>query len=142
MSGNWIAVACADRVKRGSDLGIMQVGHGKTAPLRRIRPGDRVVYYSPTTALGGKDKLQSFTAIGIVREGEAYQADMGGGFHPFRRDIDYLASRPAPIRPLLGAKGFALAEKDWGGKLRFGLVAIDDASMRMIAKAMNASLPA
>jgi hypothetical protein len=26
----------------------MQVCHGKAAPLRRVQPGDRVVYYSPT----------------------------------------------------------------------------------------------
>jgi hypothetical protein len=30
--------------------GFMQVSHGKAAPLRRIHPGDWVVYYSPTTA--------------------------------------------------------------------------------------------
>ena len=28
----------------------MQVCHGKAAPLQRIQPGDRVVYYSPTVS--------------------------------------------------------------------------------------------
>jgi hypothetical protein len=32
----------------------MQVSHGKAAPLKRIKPGDRVVYYSPTVTLGAR----------------------------------------------------------------------------------------
>lgn len=39
----------------------MQVCHGKAAPLRRVKPGDRVVYYSPTLEFRSKSKLQAFT---------------------------------------------------------------------------------
>ena len=67
----------------------MQVCHGKAAPLKRIQPGDGVVYYSPTNVFRGNDGLQSFTAIGVVRDGSPYQADMGCGFTPFRRDVDW-----------------------------------------------------
>ena len=137
-SGNWIAVACAKHVRRGVKLGIMQVGHGKEAPLRRIAPGDRVAYYSPSETLGGKDKLQCFTAIGVVLPGEIYQADMGGGFRPFRRDVRYFKATPAPIRPLLERPGFALGGKDWGARLRYGLIRIDSSSMDAIAAAMGA----
>jgi EVE domain-containing protein len=135
--GNWIAVACAEHVRRGVTLGIMQVGHGKSPPLRRIAPGDLVAYYSPTETLGGHDKLQCFSAIGVVLPGEVYQADMGGGFRPFRRDVRYFKATPAPIRPLLDLPGFALSGKDWGARLRFGLVRIDTTSMRAIATAMG-----
>jgi hypothetical protein len=61
---NWIAVASADHARRGRDAqfdlrrgrdagtdsssGFMQVCHGKRAPLARVQPGDRVVYYAPT----------------------------------------------------------------------------------------------
>ena len=55
---HWLAVASADHARRGRALGIMQVCHGKAAPLRRIRGGDGVVYYSPTVSLGGKDRLR------------------------------------------------------------------------------------
>jgi hypothetical protein len=48
------------------------VCHGKAAPLKRIRPGDGVVYYSPTNVFRGNDGLQSFTAIGVVRNGAPY----------------------------------------------------------------------
>src|SRR5207237_2333219 len=83
----WIAVASADHARRGRELGIMQVGHGKGAPLRRIRAGDGVVYYSPTGSLGGKDRLQAFTSIGIAKDDRIYQVEMGAGFRPFRRDV-------------------------------------------------------
>jgi hypothetical protein len=58
MSACWVAVASAEHVRRGRREGFMQVSHGKAAPLKRIKPGDRVVYYSPTVTLGGNDKLQ------------------------------------------------------------------------------------
>ena len=69
---NWIAVASAEHVAIGRELGFMQVCHGKAGPLRRLRAGDQVVYYSPTHSFGGKDKLQSFTACGTVLEAISY----------------------------------------------------------------------
>jgi hypothetical protein len=140
MSGNWVAVASAEHVRIGRSQGFMQVSHGKAAPLRRIRPGDAVVYYSPTTVLRGTDKLQSFTAIGVVKEGEPYEADMGGGFCPFRRDVCWHAAAEVPIRPLLGRLSFTTAGSNWGFQLRFGLFEISDQDMALIAAAMGVSL--
>jgi len=74
MSKNWIAVASAEHVRLGRSQGFMQVSHGKAAPLRRIRSGDRVVFYSPTEAFRGKDRLRAFTAIGIVKEEHSLRA--------------------------------------------------------------------
>ena len=133
---NWIAVACAEHVRRGVSLGFMQACHGKGAPLRRIAPGDRIAYYSPATTMGGTDRLQSFTALGIVRDGAVYRADMGGDFQPFRRDVRDLAAQSVPAATLVGRPGFALSGAHWGAKLRFGLLAVDDASMDMISGAM------
>lgn len=59
---SWIAVASADHVMIGRALGFMQVCHGKAAPLRRLRAGDRVIYYVPTRQFRGRDRLQAFTA--------------------------------------------------------------------------------
>ena len=136
-SRNWIAVACADHVGVGRAAGVMQVGHGKQAPLKRMRPGDRVVYYSPTQQMGAREPLQAFTAIGVVRDGEPYTFDMGGGFVPWRRDVYYAASRPAPIRPLLDALAFVQPRANWGSKFRFGFFAIGDDDLRVIADAMG-----
>jgi hypothetical protein len=119
----------------------MQVSHGKVAPLRRVQPGDHVVYDSPTAEFGGKDKLQAFTAIGVVKAGEPYQADMGGDFRPFRRDVQWLKAQQAQIAPLLDTLEFSAGARNWGYKLRFGLVAISDHDMQMIASAMKARLP-
>lgn len=139
MTGHWIAVACAEHVRRGVDGGFMQVCHGKAGPLRRIRPGDGVVYYSPSTRLGGGDRLQSFTAIGRVRDGEPYRFDMGGGFVPFRRDVVWQPALPAPIRPLTGLLDFTQEASNWGYQLRFGLLAIGEADFRRIETAMSAT---
>jgi hypothetical protein len=141
MNRNWIAVASAEHVRRGREAGFMQVCHGKAAPLRRIRPGDRVAYYSPTVEFRGKDKLQAFTAIGIVKVGEPYQFDMGDGFNPFRRDVAWLRAHETPILPLLGALDFSTGIRNWGYPLRFGLFSISDHDLQIIAAAMGAQLP-
>ncbi|AMY02363.1 EVE domain-containing protein [Mesorhizobium sp. M7A.F.Ca.CA.001.09.2.1] len=142
MSAYWIAVASAEHVRRGRTAGFMQVNHGKAAPLRRVKPGDGVVYYSPTTVLGDKDGLQAFTAIGIVREGEPYQGDMGAGFTPFRRDVAWAKAEEAPIKPLLDRLDFTVAKSNWGYQLRFGLFEIGDHDFRVIAEAMGAEMGA
>ena len=138
MSRNWVAVASAEHVRLGRSQGFMQVCHGKAAPLRRIQPGDGVVYYSPTNVFRGNDGLQSFTAIGVVRHGSPYQADMGGGFAPFRRDIEWRTAEEMPIKPLIGRLQFTTAKRNWGFQLRFGLFEISAADIAMIAEAMGA----
>jgi hypothetical protein len=120
----------------------MQVAHGKAAPLRRIKPGDRVVYYSPTGQFRGKDKLQAFTAIGIVQPGDPYEFDLGDGFCAFRRDVRWIRSSETPILPLLGALDFSIGARNWGYQLRFGLFPISDHDLHLIAEAMGAKLPA
>jgi hypothetical protein len=140
MGRNWVAVASADHVRIGRGAGFMQVHHGKAAALRRIAPGDWVIYYSPTTAFGGKDKLQAFTAIGVVKDGDPYQAHMGDGFRPFRRDVAWLDAREAPIQKLLSVLEFTASDRNWGYQLRFGLFPISDQDRRTIAEAMQACL--
>jgi hypothetical protein len=135
--GAWIAVACRAHVRRGMELGIMQVCHGKAGPLRRIKAGDRVAYYSPTETVASGEKVQSFTALGQALDDQVYQVDMGGGFRPFRRRVRYLETQPIPVRLLLDRPGFALAGRSWGAKLRYGLLAIDAASMDMLAEEMG-----
>ena len=140
MSRNWVAVASAEHVRLGRSRGFMQVCHGKAAPLRRIQPGDGVVYYSPTNVFRSKDQLQSFTAIGVVRDGSPYQANMDGGFVPFRRDVSWCTAEDAPIKPLVGRLEFTTAKRNWGYQLRFGLFEISEHDMATIAAAMGASL--
>jgi len=118
----------------------MQVCHGKAAPLRRIDAGDHVVYYSPSEAFRGADRLQSFTAMGVVSDGIPYKAQMCGDFRPFRRDVDWLAAEETPIKPLLEQLAFTSGKRNWGYQLRFGLFEISGDDMAVIAAAMGVSL--
>lgn len=136
----WIAVASAEHVRRGRAGGFMQVCHGKAAPLRRIRPGDRVVYYSPTDRFGAADGLKSFTAIGTVLPGEPYAFDMGGGFVPFRRDVSWWPAEEAPILPLLDRLELTAGVRNWGYPFRFGLLPVSPGDFDRIAEAMRAAV--
>jgi EVE domain len=140
VSTSWIAVASAEHVRVGRARGFMQVCHGKAAPLRRLSPGDRVAYYSPTETFGGRDRLQAFTAIGVVAPGVPYQADTAESFRAFRRDVLWSEAIETPVRPLLGCLSFARDNRSWGYQLRFGLFRIEDEDMRIIASAMGATL--
>jgi hypothetical protein len=137
MTKNWIAVASANHVARGKAEGFMQVNHGKSAPLKRISPGDLICYYSPQKEFGGTEKLQAFTAIGVIKPGEIYQGDMGGGFMPFRRDVDWRTSQDAPIAPLLNVLEFTKGKTNWGYQMRFGLFEISTIDMQLISESMN-----
>jgi hypothetical protein len=133
----WIGVVSAEHVRRGVSGGFAQLCHGKAAPLRRMRPGDWLVYYSPAERMGGGEPVQAFTAIGRVRDGSAYECDMGGGFVPFRRDVGYLPCRAAPIRPLLAGLAFLPSGAHWGYVFRRGHVEITEADFLLIARAMG-----
>ena len=141
MSRNWLAVASAEHVEIGRSEGFMQVSHGKATPLRRIQPGDRIVYYSPNRtyspshASRTRDRLQAFTAIGTVKDGKMFQADMGFGFQPFRREVAWHEAEAMPIVCLLDQLSFT-QDKNWGYRLRQGVVEISDADMTIIAEAM------
>ncbi len=134
---NWIAVASAEHVRNGRTQGVMQVCHGKAAPLRRLKPNDLIFYYSPTVTFGGKDKLQSFTAIGQIEKSEPYQVDMGNGFCPFRRDVYWFESQEAAIIPLLNKLDCTKNKKNWGYQFRFGLITISEYDMQKISIAMR-----
>ena len=136
----WIGVAAANHIARGKAGGFMQVNHGKEAPLKRLQPGDVIAYYSPVREFGGKDSLKAFTALGLVKPGAPYQGDMGGGFVPFRRDVDWLDAQEAAIAPLLQSLSFTKGQSHWGYKFRFGLFEISKDDMALIAGAMGSSL--
>ena len=138
MTKHWIAVASAEHARRGK-AGFMQVNHGKAAPLKRIHSGDGVAYYSPTVTFGGKDKLQAFTLIGRVKDGEIYEGEMGDRI-AHRRDVNWATADEAPIAPLLDQLEFTAGKSNWGYQLRFGLFEISAHDFDLIAKAMHAKL--
>jgi hypothetical protein len=135
--GYWIGVVSRQHVLRGVAGGFAQIGHGKAAPLRRMAVGDWLVYYSPVETLEDGVPCRRFTAIGRVRGANVHQADMGGGFMPFRRDLDYRPATEAPIVPLIEALDFIVDKKRWGFPFRRGLLSIGPADFARIAAAMG-----
>ena len=133
----WLVVASKNHVERGVEAGFMQAGHGKSAPLKRMKPGDRVVYYSPKLELGGDAKCQAFTAIGKVSEGPIYECDMGNGFVPSRRDAEFYACEMAPIQPLIAELTFIRDKTNWGYVFRYGCFEIPQRDFDLIASHMR-----
>lgn len=136
---NWLGVASAAHVRIGRDRGFMRLNHGKRSALARVKPGDRIIYYSPATEIRGADRLQSFTAIGIVRESAVYQAEMRDGTPVWQRDVDWLPSTETPIAPLLDRLELTAGKANWGYQLRFGLLELSAGDLAIIADAMGAT---
>ena len=137
MRTGWIGVAGREHVRRAVEGGFCQLNHGRDAPVRRLSPGDLIVYYSPREGMRSGEPLQAFTAIGEVLEGEPYQVDLTPMFRPVRRDVRYFDAVDASIRPLLGTLSFTKGRRSWGQELRRGTFAIDWADCQLIARAMG-----
>jgi hypothetical protein len=133
----WIGVASRSHVQVGVEGGFIQLNHGKKAPLQKLRAADGFVFYSPKTSYPTGEPYQMFTAIGIVRSGEVYQADMGNDFQPFRVDVEFLVAREAPIRPLIEQLSFINDKTHWGAAFRFGYLKIPAEDFQLIVEAMG-----
>jgi hypothetical protein len=131
----WLGVVSRAHVQRGVRGGFAQVCHGRAQPLRKMHPGDWLVYYSPTLELGG-EALRAFTAIGRVQDDEVFSFDMGEGFVPYRRRVAYLAVREVPLETLK-ARLELCARPNWGIVLRRGHLPLSDHDFALIAAAMG-----
>ena len=132
----WLGVVSQQHVHRGVAGGFAQVCHGKAQPLRRMKAGDWLVYYSPALEMGGAP-LRAFTALGQLEDDDVFPFDMGGGFVPFRRRVRYVAAREALLEPLKPELELC-ASPNWGMALRRGHLPLRAADFALIAKAMNA----
>jgi hypothetical protein len=133
----WIVVVSKDHMEIGKRLNIVQANHGKSAPMKRMVPGDLILFYSPKIHFEGKDPLKKFTAIARVKDGEVYSGDMGGGFIAYRRNVDYLPCKEADIVPLIPKMTFIRNKKSWGFVFKFGFFEIPREDFEMIAKEME-----
>jgi EVE domain len=136
----WIGVASKDHVLKGIEGGFCQLCHGKSNPLKRMVEGDWIVYYSPRTAMEKGEAVQAFTAVGQILSGEPYLFDMGNGFVPHRRNVQFLAAQEAPIRSLIEDLSFIKNKQSWGYIFRFGLLEIPEPDFQRIMLAMNAQV--
>ncbi|MGR4009946.1 EVE domain-containing protein [Leucobacter sp. 1207-22] len=134
MTRGWLGVVSAAHVRRGVQLGIAQINHGKRAPLARMNTGDTLIYYSPTEQRGDRTPYQHFTAVGTFPDSDIWQADEGC-FMPYRRRINYLATAPVALTELRSQLRLT-QESNWGYQLRFGLIPLDPHDTDTIIEAM------
>ncbi|AUC76188.1 EVE domain-containing protein [Olleya sp. Bg11-27] len=132
----WIITASKDHVKNGVLGGFAQACHGKATPLKKIKKGDYVIYYSSKTYFDKKDKCQEFTAIGQVKSNTIYQFEMTPDFCPFRIDIDFKKSKDLSILPLINNLSFIQNKQKWGYPFRWGTLQINDSDFKLISNLM------
>ena len=133
---HWINTISRDHVILGVAGGFTQAGHGKAAPLKRLKKGDWMVFYSPRTAYVDGEVLRNFTAICQIADDEPYQVELESGRQPFRRNAEYHECMPIPIEPFIPELSFIKDKKHWGYMFRFGLFPIPESDFELIRNAM------
>lgn len=133
----YIGVACKEHVENGVRLGICQFCHGKGGPIRRLKKDDYIIYYSSKVSMESSELYQKFTAIGKMTNEEIYSCDMGHGFIPYRRNVEYLPIKEhVDIRPMIDVLSFIKNKKSWGAVFRYGFFEIDKESFDIISVKM------
>lgn len=132
----WIVVASKDHVKNGIAEGIAQAGHGKSSPLKRMHPGDFIIYYSSKLTFGELDKCQEFTAIGKIKDKEIYEVQLSPDFSAFRRDVDFFPHHDISILPLIDQLEFIQNKKSWGYPFRAGSFEINQHDFDLLSNLM------
>lgn len=132
----WIAVVSKEHTMRGVADNFIQVCHGKQAPLKRMKPNDWIVVYSPKLSMEGETKCQAFTAIGQTIDDDVYQFQMTPSFNPFRRNIKFYDCEESSILPLINDLEFIQNKSRWGFPFRFGFFEIKENDFNLIISKM------
>ena len=134
----WIVVASRDHAMVGQSSGFVQACHRKKGPVSRIKADDWVVLYSPKIQFEGAMPCQAFTVIGRLVNDQVYPFDMGNGFVPHRRDVEFETCHEVSLRPLIDNLGFITNKRYWGAAFRSGLLEIQQGDFQLIANRMLA----
>jgi hypothetical protein len=136
----WVSIASRERVTTAVQGGFCQLNHGREAPVRRLQPGDYIIYYAPRERMRAGVVVQAFVALGKILPGEPYRAHTSKEFRPFRRDVEYSVGTDAPIRPLLRKLSFTRNRACWGQASRRGIFRIEPDDLAIIANAMKVAV--
>lgn len=132
----WIIVTSRDHALDGAKAQIIQVNHGKVAPLKRMSAGDQVLIYSPQLAYKRNEPCQRFVALAELTDKQITQVEVLPDFKPFRRQAKYSAIKEVEIRPLLDKLEFIKNKKSWGYYFRFGCFEINAHDFQVIRSQM------
>ena len=133
----WINTISQDHVMVGKESGFVQAGHGKEAPLKKLQPGDYMIFYSPKTSLQNGKPVHAFTAVAKIKQGDVYQVVVNENFQPYRRDAVYEQCQEVSIKPLVEQLEFIKNKKHWGLRFRSGLFEIDSHDFELIYRLMS-----
>lgn len=137
MTKYWIGVASREHVMKGKAEGFAQVCHGKQGPLKRMQPGDWIIYYSPTEIYGEKNPYRKFTAIGQITDDEPYRCAMNPNFIPWRRNVNFIQAKEVDITPLIDTLFFIKNKQHWGFVFRYELFEVPEEDFLTIASRMR-----
>ena len=140
MTRYWVGVASHEHVKAGVTGGFAQVCHGKCSPLKKMNPGDWIVYYSPVEIFESNIACRKFTAMGKVDNREPYEVSMYEDFTPWRRDVAFVPVTPVAIHALLHILSFITNKVHWGMIFRRGCFEIPKHDFQQIADAMGVTI--
>lgn len=133
----WMNTVSLEHVQLGVEGSFTQADHGKDARLRKLRPGDGLVFYSPRTAMRSGRPLRQFTALGTVVGEEPFQVELRPDFRPWRLAVRFEPAQPVDVGPLLERLSFITDVKQWGVPFRQGLFEITADDFAVIRVAMT-----
>ena len=119
------------------EAGVVVLGIKGPAGVKKLSPGDGVVYYSPKTEPDG-ETLQAFTAIGEVVGEDIYERSFGGDTLIWVRNMEWQPDvHEAPIRPLLEDLSWIKKPQNWGFYMRGSSREITAEDFTLISRAMG-----
>jgi EVE domain len=130
----WVAVASQEHVQHGMHEGFVQLCHGKRAPFKAMKPGDKIIYYSPTKIFGEKTPYQKFTALGTIQSDVPYHV---GEQSLWRMHATYTPVKEVAIKELIPLLDCITNKKYWGMPFRRGIFSISEKDFKLIEKHMN-----
>ena len=135
MENYWLGVVSRTHVERAVAGGFAQLCHGRAAPLKRMKAGDWIVYYSATSEMGGGERVQAFTALGQLIDDRIYEADLGD-WRAHRRDVRYEPVGQVALASL-AEQLHLTAQPHWGFALRRGTLPLDAHDFAIVAQALR-----
>jgi predicted RNA-binding protein len=133
----WIGVVSLDHVQNGIETGFAQLAQGEELPLKRMKTGDWLIYYSSRPEEKSQEPYQAFTAVARMIDSDVYSVFAPNGFVFFRRNARYFPCHHTAIKPLIEKLSFIVNKKRWGFPFRTGHFEITPEDFEVITSAMG-----
>lgn len=134
----WIGVASKNHIERGIKLSIFGIGHGKIAPLKRMKSSDMIIFYAPKvdhTASSKENIYQKFVGYGEIPDDEIFSEEINS-ICMFRRKVRFLSTNEVSIHDhnLIDQLDFIKNKQKWGFPFMRGYVEINKEDFEKITK--------